>query len=107
MDKEIKQEIKALMKQGFREELAIITACANNGKPELAAEYLEDMSEEQDDIKFALEKLGMCPLHEAYKIPLTLMMPVEEPEQPIVITHHEITDDIKSDEQFESLDKVE
>lgn len=69
MDKEIKQEIKRLTREGFPEEIAIITACANKGKPELADEYLEDINDEQDDIKYALEKLGMIPIHEAYKIP--------------------------------------
>jgi hypothetical protein len=70
MDKEIKQDIKRLTREGFPEQIAVITACANNGKPELADEYLEDINEEQDNIKYALEKLGMIPLHEAYKIPL-------------------------------------
>jgi hypothetical protein len=72
MNKEIKQEIKRLVRDGFSEQIAIITACANKGKPELAEEYLEELSYEQDDIKYALEKMGMIPLHEAYKIPLTL-----------------------------------
>ena len=63
MDKEIKQEIKRLTREGLGEQLAIITACANKGKPELASEYLEEMHEdiepEPEDKKAdeALDKL--------------------------------------------------
>ena len=72
MDKEIKQEIKRLMREGFTEQMAIITACANSGKPELASDHIEELNDEQDTIKYALEKMGMIPYSEAYpdiKIP--------------------------------------
>jgi hypothetical protein len=64
MDKQMKGEIKGLMKQGFPEEIAIITACANAGKPEQAIEYLEELNDDQNDIKMALEMMGMLPLGE-------------------------------------------
>jgi pentatricopeptide repeat protein len=80
MDKEIKQEIKRLMREGFSQQLAIITACANKGKPELAEEYLEEMADEQDEIKYALEKAGMVPFHLAYPAKLTITNePIETP----------------------------
>tara|TARA_R110002126_G_scaffold231198_3_gene375902 strand:+ start:2144 stop:2608 length:465 start_codon:yes stop_codon:yes gene_type:complete len=130
MDKEIKQEIKRLTREGLGEQLAIITACANKGKPELASEYLEEMQEEQDDIKYALEKLGMVPLHEAYKIPLTvfdtsynLIMPEQlnaRSEPPrivdisgedcmtgITITYEDIEPEPEDKKADEALDKLE
>lgn len=79
MDKQIKAEVRGLMKQGFPEQLAVITACANAGKPEQAIEYLEELNEEQDEIKTGLELMGMRPFHEVV---------AEEAE--ITITHHEI-----------------
>lgn len=83
MDKEIKQEIKRLMREGFSQQLAIITACANKGKPELAEEYLEEMADEQDEIKYALEKTGMVPLHLAYPAKLTITNePIENATKP-------------------------
>ena len=125
MNKEIKQEIKRLVRDGFSEQIAIITACANKGKPELAEEYLEELSYEQDDIKYALEKMGMIPLHEAYKIPLTLfdasynlidpssepplMVKVEEeePMEPITITYEDVEPEPEDKKADEELDKVE
>lgn len=79
MDKQIKAEIKGLMKQGFPEQLAIITACANAGKPEQAIEHLEELNEDQDEIKYGLELMGMRPFHE-----------VMAEQANITITHHEI-----------------
>ena len=78
MDKEIKNEVRGLLKQGIPEPIAIITACANKGKPELAAEHLEEMADEQAEIKEMMEKLGMVPLQVSYNIPLT----IEPPEPP-------------------------
>lgn len=125
MDKEIKQEIKRLVRDGFSEQIAIITACANKGKPELAEEYLEELSYEQDDIKYALEKMGMIPLHEAYKIPLTLFdasynLIKEEQQSPdvcatdkeesmesITITYEDVEPEPEDKKADEELDKVE
>lgn len=121
MDKEIKQEIKRLVRDGFSEQIAIVTACANKGKPELAEEYLEELSYEQDDIKYALEKMGMIPLHEAYKIPLTLFdastnltNPVtlppadkEESTESITITYEDVEPEPEDKKADEELDKVE
>lgn len=75
MDKEIKNEVRGLLKQGVPESLAIIAACANKGKPELAAEHLDEMADEQAEIKEMMEKLGMVPLQVAYNIPLTIEPP--------------------------------
>jgi hypothetical protein len=83
MDKQIKAEIKGLMKQGFPEQLAIITACANAGKPEQAIEHLEELNEDQDEIKYGLELMGKRPFHEA-------LAEVTAEEANIKITHHEI-----------------
>ena len=121
MNKEIKQEIKRLVRDGFSEQIAIITACANKGKPELAEEYLEELSYEQDDIKYALEKMGMIPLHEAYKIPLTLfdasynlidpgLVPPadkEESMESITITYEDVEPEPEDKKADEELDKVE
>jgi len=121
MNKEIKQEIKRLVRDGFSEQIAIITACANKGKPELAEEYLEELSYEQDDIKYALEKMGMIPLHEAYKIPLTLfdasynlINPVtlppadkEESIESITVTYEDVEPEPEDKKADEELDKVE
>lgn len=125
MDKDIKQEIKRLVRDGFSEQIAIITACANKGKPELAEEYLEELLYEQDDIKYALEKMGMIPLHEAYKIPLTLFdacsnlikeeqqspdvcaTDKEEPNEPITITYEDVEPEPEDKKADEELDKVE
>lgn len=68
MDKQIKAEIKSLIKSGFPEDLAIITACANAGKPEQAIEYLEELNDDQQDIKSALELMGMRPFHETVSV---------------------------------------
>lgn len=73
MDKQIRNEIKQLMKQGFPEQLAIITACANNGRPELATEHIEEIEDEQSEIVEMMKKIGMIPLHVAYNIPLQVM----------------------------------
>jgi hypothetical protein len=121
MNKEIKQEIKRLVRDGFSEQIAIITACANKGKPELAEEYLEELSYEQDDIKYALEKMGMIPLHVAYKIPLALfdasynlidpgLVPLadkEESMESITITYEDVEPEPEDKKADEALDEVE
>lgn len=68
MDKQIKAEIKGLIKSGFPEDIAIITACANHGKPEQAIEYLEELNEDQNEIMMAIELMGMRPFHEVIAI---------------------------------------
>ena len=86
MDKQIKAEIKSLMKQGFPEDIAIITACANGGKPEAAIDYLEEFVEDQNDILLGLELMGMRPFHES----LTVVVRADEPKETITVTHHEL-----------------
>jgi len=105
MDKEIKQEIKRLTREGFPEQIAVITACANKGKPELADEYLEDINEEQDDIKYALEKLGMVPFHEAYKTPLIFdtNFNLINPEQLNARSEPPLTVDISGEDSMEGI----
>ena len=57
MDTKLKNEVKGLVKIGLPENLAIITASANQGKPELAKEYLNEMIDEQLEIKSMLDML--------------------------------------------------
>jgi len=66
MERKIKDEVKSLLKMGLPENLAIITACANKGKPELADEYLADLQEEQSELKDILS--NMVPLTESIKL---------------------------------------
>lgn len=66
MEKEIRNEVKSLLKIGLPENIAIITACANKGKPELAQEYLEEINEEQQEIQSFLKQL--IPISEAIKL---------------------------------------
>jgi hypothetical protein len=66
MEKEIRNEVKSLLKMGLPENLAIITACANKGKPELAQQYLEELNEEQQEIQSFLKQL--IPVSEAIKL---------------------------------------
>lgn len=57
MDKDFKKlqnEIKTLVKMGVPEDMAIIIASANMGKPELANSYLEELHDEQKEIQEAL-----------------------------------------------------
>ena len=48
MDKELRLEVKNLIKLGFPENIAIITACANQKKPEIAEQLLEELNEENE-----------------------------------------------------------
>lgn len=66
MEKEIRNEVKSLLKIGLPENIAIITACANKGKPELAQQYLEELNEEQQEIQSFLKQL--IPVTEAIKL---------------------------------------
>jgi hypothetical protein len=66
MERKIKDEVKSLLKMGLPENLAIITACANKGKPELADEYLADLQEEQSELQQILS--NMMPLTESIKL---------------------------------------
>lgn len=66
MDKELRQEVKNLMKQGFPENIAIITACANQNKTELSHQYLAEIQEENEEIEMLVKHL--IPLSEAIKL---------------------------------------
>jgi len=66
MEKEIRNEVKSLLKIGLPENLAIITACANKGKPELAEQYLEELNDDQQEIQSFLKHL--IPITEAIKL---------------------------------------
>jgi len=66
MEKEIRNEVKGLIKLGLPENVAIITACANKGKPEMAEQYLEEINEEQQEIQSFLKQL--IPVTEAIKL---------------------------------------
>tara|TARA_R110000868_G_scaffold97579_1_gene268310 strand:- start:2056 stop:2337 length:282 start_codon:yes stop_codon:yes gene_type:complete len=66
MEKEIRNEVKGLLKIGLPENIAIITACANKGKPEMAQQYLEELNDEQQEIQSFLKQL--IPVTEAIKL---------------------------------------
>ena len=66
MERKIKEEVKSLLKMGMPENIAIITACANKGKPEMAQEYLEELQEEQNEIKDFLS--NFAPMTETIKL---------------------------------------
>lgn len=66
MDKELRNEVKNLIKQGFPENLAIITACANQNKSELANQYLAEILEENEEIEMLIKHL--IPMSEAIKL---------------------------------------
>ena len=66
MDKELRIEIKNLMKQGFPENFAIITACANQKKSELAEQYLAELQDENEEVEILIKNL--IPLEEALRL---------------------------------------
>lgn len=66
MDKELRQEVKNLMKLGFPENIAIITACANQKKSELAAEYLNEIVDENEEIEMLVKHL--IPMSESLRL---------------------------------------
>jgi uncharacterized protein YbcC (UPF0753/DUF2309 family) len=84
MEKEIRNEVKSLLKIGLPENIAIITACANKGKPEMAQQYLEELNDEQQEIQSLLKQL--IPVTEAIKLQ-------EEPSKLI------LSSDTKSDDK--------
>jgi len=90
MDKQIKAEIKGLIKAGFPEDIAIITACANAGKPEHALEYLEELNDDQQDIMQAIELMGMRPFHEVVEGGTIATCTSITTDEAIKITHHEL-----------------
>ena len=93
MDKQIKAEVKGLIKAGFPEDIAIITACANAGKPEQALEYLEELNDDQQDIMQAIELMGMRPFHEVIEggtIATCTSITTYDTDEAIKITHHEV-----------------
>ena len=66
MERKIKDEVKSLLKMGMPENVAVITACANKGKPEMAQEYLEELQEEQTELQKYLSQFA--PLTETIKL---------------------------------------
>jgi len=74
MDFKIKNEVKALIKLGFPENIAIITACANNGKSEHAQEHLEELAFEQSEIIDMLK----------YLVPFGSDAPLDAPLDPLL-----------------------
>ena len=84
MDRELRNEVKNLIKKGFPENLAIITACANQNKPEMAEEYLQEIVEENEEIQTLIKY--MIPFEESLK----KEEPVVEPENTITVIHHDI-----------------
>lgn len=94
MEKEIRNEVKSLIKMGLPENLAVITACANKGKPELAQQYLEELNEEQQEIKDFLNQFR----------PITEVLELQKEEtkviliEPAVIKCDDDTNEIISNE---------
>jgi hypothetical protein len=54
MDYKLKNEIKSLIKIGIPEDIAIITASANQKKDNVAKDYLDDLIIEQEELKTIL-----------------------------------------------------
>jgi hypothetical protein len=87
MDKELRNEVKNLIKKGFPENLAIITACANQKKPEMAEEYLLEIVEEHEEMQTLIKY--MIPFEESLKIQEPPASE-PEPENTITVIHHDI-----------------
>jgi hypothetical protein len=87
MDKELRNEVKNLIKKGFPENLAIITACANQNKPEMAEEYLLEIVEENEEMQTLIKY--MIPFEESLKIQEPAVSE-PEPENTITVIHHDI-----------------
>jgi len=87
MDKELRNEVKNLIKKGFPENLAIITACANQNKPEMAEEYLLEIVEEHEEMQTLIKY--MIPFEESLKIQEPPASE-PEPENTITVIHHDI-----------------
>ncbi len=54
-DKSIKNEIRSLVKIGLPENMAIITACANQKKSELSSDLLNELLEENREIQSMIQ----------------------------------------------------
>ena len=54
MDFKLKNEIKSLIKLGIPENIAIITASANQKKEHMAKDYLDELKYEQEELKTTL-----------------------------------------------------
>ncbi len=54
MDFKLKNEVKSLIKLGLPENIAIITASANQKKEHVAKDYLDELIYEQEELKSTL-----------------------------------------------------
>lgn len=100
MEKEIRNQVKGLLKIGLPENIAIITACANKGKPEMAQQYLEELNEEQQEIQNFLKQL----------IPVTEAIKLQEEPSKLILSSDTKCDDKNSDMTITEnlfLEKVE
>jgi hypothetical protein len=66
MDKKFNREVDSLVKLGLPENIAIITASVKLGKPEIAEIQIEEIKEEQNELKEMLSL--MMPMEEAQKL---------------------------------------
>ena len=66
MDKKFNREVEGLVRLGLPENIAIITASVKLGKPEIAEMQIEEIREEQTELKEMLSL--MMPLEEAKKL---------------------------------------
>jgi len=66
MDKKFNREVEGLVKLGLPENIAIITASVKLGKPEIAENYIEEIKDEQNELKELLSL--MMPLEESQKL---------------------------------------
>ena len=85
-DKSIKNEIRSLVKIGLPENMAIITACANQKKSELSSDLLNELLEENREIQSMIQ--FMVPMGQQGE----LVVPHTEVEEPtsIVVTNIEM-----------------
>lgn len=103
MDRKIKDEVKSLMKLGLPQNLAIVTACANQGKSEMAQEYLDELNEEQQEIKDILSQFR--PITEVLEIQKESVKVIQIESTPIKCDDisNEITLTVTEDGLTESL----
>lgn len=68
MDKKFNREVEGLVRLGLPENIAIITASVKLGKPEIAEMQIEEIKDEQIELKEML--LLMMPLEQSQKLQL-------------------------------------
>lgn len=85
-DKSIKNEIRCLLKMGLPENMAVITACANNQRSDLSSDLLTELLEENREIQSMIQ--FMVPMGQPHIELVSLTQ--NEKTDPIIVTNIEI-----------------